>query len=145
MQSRPPDHALTLAALGIVAFVLADVTHDALGHGLAILAFGSKPVLLTSCNIDYTGATTRWIPAAGGIANLVIGFVALLAVRLNWKASPQLRYFFVLGASFNLFFAAGYPIASGRARFGDWAAVIAGWTPIWAWRLLLIAVTLILY
>jgi hypothetical protein len=145
MKSKLPDNALTLAALGILAFVVADVTHEALGHGIAILAFGGKPVLLTSCNIDHSGTINRWIPAAGGIANLVVGFLALVAVRLSRKASPHLRYFFVLAASFNLFFAAGYPIASGIAGFGDWAAVIAGWTPIWAWRLLLIAATLILY
>jgi hypothetical protein len=51
---KPTDDALTLASLGIVAFVIAIVTHEGLGHGLATLAVGGKPVMLTT--VRHEGA-----------------------------------------------------------------------------------------
>lgn len=135
------DDRPTLAALGVLAFALADVTHEALGHGLATLAVGGRAVLLTTCNFDSSGHYSRWIPAGGGLMNLAVGLGALAAVRLIPRLGSRLRYFLVLVAAFNLFFAFGYPAYSGIARFGDWAAVISGLEPQWFWRVLLIVVS----
>jgi hypothetical protein len=143
--SKLADDTLTLVALGIVAFVVADMTHEALGHGLAVLAVGAKPVMLTTCFFRSTGSASRWIPAAGGIANLVVGLVSVLALRLLRTAQPSVRCFMVLLAAFNLLFAAAYPAYSGIALFGDWAAVISGLTPTWLWRGLLVVVSIISY
>jgi hypothetical protein len=52
----------------------------------------------------------------------------------------MLRYFLILVAAFNLFFAVGYPAYSGIAQFGDWAAVIRGLNPPWIWRVVLVAI-----
>jgi hypothetical protein len=135
------DDRPTLAALGVLAFALADVTHEALGHGLATLAVGGKAVLLTTCNFDSSGHYSRWIPAAGGLANFTLGLASLAALRLISQSRPRLRLFLVLVAAFNLFFAFGYPAYSGIALFGDWAAVISGLEPQWFWRVLLIVVS----
>jgi hypothetical protein len=134
------DDRPTLAALGILAFALADVSHEAIGHGLATLAVGGKVVLLTTCNVDSTGTYSKWIPAAGGLMNLTVGLLSLAASRFLPRLSPHLRYFLLLVAAFNLFFAFGYPAYSGIARFGDWAAVISGLEPSWFWRVLLVVV-----
>jgi hypothetical protein len=115
----------------VLAFALADVSHEALGHGLATLAVGGKAVLLTTCYFSSSGNSSRWIPAAGGLMNLAVGLGTLAALRLCSHLSPLLRYFLVLGAAFNLLFAFGYPAYSGIARFGDWAAVISGFEPEW--------------
>ena len=48
-------------------------------------------------------------------------------------------------AAFNLLFAAAYPFYSGGALFGDWASVISGLAPAWAWRALLIVGGVTLY
>jgi hypothetical protein len=133
------EDTLTLAALGALAFVAADVTHEALGHGLASLATGATPVMLTSCYFSTSGTNSRWIPAAGGLANLVFGLLALWLLRVVRRQGPHLRFFLFLTAAFNLLFAAAYPAYSGIAAFGDWAAVIAGLSPAWAWRLLLVS------
>jgi len=132
------DDTLTLVALGIVAFVAADMAHEALGHGLAILAMGAKPVMLTTCYFRSSGSLSKWIPAAGGIANVVVGLGSLLALRLLRTAGPSVRCFLVLLMAFNLLFAAAYPAYSGIALFGDWAAVISGLSPAWVWRGLLV-------
>ena len=139
------DDTLTLVALGIVAFVVADVAHEALGHGLAVLALGAKPVLLTTSFFRSSGSASRWIPAAGGIANLVVGLLSVVALRFLRTAWPSVRCFFVLLAAFNLLFAAAYPAYSGIALFGDWAAVISGLSPAWVWRGLLVVFSVISY
>ena len=142
---KSTDDALTLASLGIVAFVIAIVTHEGLGHGLATLAVGGKPVMLTTCYLSSSGSLSRWIPAAGGIANAVAGLLSVLALRLLRTAGPHIRYFFTLVLAFNLLFAASYPAYSGIAAFGDWAAVISGLSPAWLWRATLVAFSVISY
>ena len=138
------DDWLTLASFGVIAFACADVSHEALGHGLATLAIGGKPLLLTTCNFVSQGHYTRWI-AAGGLMNLAVGSASLAAVRLIRGLTPLLRYWLVLVAAFNLFFAFGYPAYSGIARFGDWAAVISGLQPPWLWRSLLVVIAVLGY
>ncbi len=142
MKPTSIDDRLTLAALGVLAFALANVSHEALGHGLATLAVGDKPVLLCTCYFDSSGYYSKWIPAAGGVMNLAVGFGSLLAMRLSSRWSPPLRYFLLLVAAFNLFFAFGYPAYSGIAQFGDWAAVISGLMPNWLWRVLLVLIAI---
>jgi len=139
------DDGLTLIAVGVLAFIVADVTHEGLGHGIATLAVGGKAVILTSSYFGSSGSVSRWIPAAGGLANIVAGFLAWLALRL-WKGmGAQARYFFALLIAFNWLFAAAYPAYSGVAGFGDWAAVIAGLSPGWLWRMLLVVISVTCY
>ena len=137
-----PDDWLMLAALGVLAFALADVSHEALGHGLATLAVGGRPVLLTSCNFQATGHYSLWIPASGGLMNLAVGLGSLGTLHRVSRPDPRFRYFLVLVAAFNLFFAFGYPAYSGIAGFGDWAAVTSGLRPQWLWRVLLVLISI---
>jgi hypothetical protein len=145
MRTVSIDDSLTLIALGVIAFIIADVAHEALGHGLATLAVGGHPVLLTSSYFSAGDSTSRWIPAGGGIANLIVGGLFVLALRMFRAATEHVRYFFILGTAFNLLFAAGYPFYSGVAAFGDWAAVISGLSPAWMWRVLLVVVSVAAY
>jgi hypothetical protein len=101
--------------------------------------------LLTTCFIRSSGSLSRWIPAGGGIANLVVGLVSVLGLHLLRMARPSIRCFLVLLAAFNLLFAAAYPAYSGIALFGDWAAVISGLSPAWVWRGLLVVFSVISY
>jgi hypothetical protein len=141
MRPASTDDRLTLAALGAVAFVVANVSHEAVGHGLATLAVGGKVDLLTTCYLDSSGNYSRWIPAAGGLTNLAVGLGSLAFLRVLPHLRPGLRYFLILVAAFNLFFAVGYPAYSGIAQFGDWAAVVSGLNPPWLWRVVLVVVS----
>ena len=145
MLATPRDNTFTLIALGVLAFILADTTHEALGHGLATLAVGGTPVLLTSGYFSTSGNYSRWIPAGGGIANVTFGLLALVCTRMARKSAPALLYFLILLTAFNLLFAAAYPFYSGVALFGDWASVIAGLEHPWVWRALLIVGSISLY
>jgi hypothetical protein len=145
MSPNSNDDTLSIIAIGMLAFIAADVTHEALGHGLAMLAAGAKPVLLTTCYFSSSGSLSRWIPAGGGIANIVLGLLCLMALRIIRPRSQNVRYFFVLGVAFNLLFATAYPFYSGIAMFGDWAAVISGLSPALFWRVLLVAISVTSY
>jgi hypothetical protein len=140
MKTAAVDDLPTLAALGVLAFALTNMSHEAVGHGLATLAVGGKAILLTTCYFTSSGSYSKWIPAAGGLTNLAVGLVSLGVLRLFQRLGARLRYFLVLVAAFNLFFAFGYPAYSGITRFGDWAAVISGLEPSWVWRVLLVVV-----
>ena len=65
-----------------------------------------------------------------------MGGLFITALRLFRIASPLVRYFLVVGVAFNVLFALAYPLYSGIAAFGDWAAVISGLSPGWLWRVL---------
>jgi len=139
MRTVHTDDWLTLLACGVLAFIAADVCHEAVGHGLATLAVGGKVDLITTCYVESSGHYSKWIPAAGGLTNLAVGLCSLVFLRLRSHVSSIARYFLILVAAFNLFFAVGYPAYSGIALFGDWAAVINGLRPPWIWRVVLIA------
>jgi hypothetical protein len=120
MRPANADDRLTFAALGVVAFVVANVSHEAVGHGLATLAVGGKVDLLTTCYLDSSGKYSKWIPAAGGLTNLAVGLGSLAFLRVLPHLRSVLRYFLILVAAFNLFFAVAYPAYSGIAQFRDW-------------------------
>ena len=83
--------------------------------------------------------------AAGGtLANLIFGALFWVAARVV-RQTASWRYFFWLLMTFNLFDAGGYFLFSGIGNFGDWAAVVAGWQPAWAWRVGLIALGMVTY
>ena len=78
--------------------------------------------------------------ANGTLVNLLSAaiFCVLLAHGSRWRA--DVRYFLVLALAGNLFTGTGYFFFSGLSNFGDWAAVIRGLEPHWAWQLGLVVV-----
>jgi hypothetical protein len=71
--------------------------------------------------------------------NAVLGAVRSVKQSANW------RYFFWLMMTFNLFGVGGYFLFSGIGSIGDWAEVVAGWQPTWAWRVGLAALGIVTY
>jgi hypothetical protein len=89
-------------------------------------------------------ADTRLVAAGGTLANLIFGGLFWIASRAV-KQTASWRYFFWLLMTFNLFHAGGYFLFSGIGNIGDWAAVVAGWQPEWAWRVGLVALGTVTY
>lgn len=100
----PADSVATIAAIGLVAYVSADVAHHAFGHGAACLGLGcrleSVPSVFVQCSC--TGAT---VDLASPLANLLLGVGALGTVRFRPRAAASVRL--LLTAAFNLFYFAG--------------------------------------
>jgi hypothetical protein len=132
----------TIAAIAVSAAVITDFIHEGLGHGGMCLATGAKPLVLSTVHFECS-ADTRLVAAGGTLANLIFGALFWGAARAV-KAAPW-RYFFWLLMTLNLFDAGGYFLFSGIGNFGDWAAVVAGWQPPWAWRVGLIALGAVTY
>lgn len=122
----------TIVAIAVSATVVTDLIHEGLGHGGLCIATGAQPLALSTvhfqCSVD-----TRLVAAGGTLANLISGTAFWGAARAVRQAASW-RYFFWLLMTFNLFDASGYFLFSGIGNFGDWATVVAGWQPPWAWR-----------
>jgi hypothetical protein len=134
IQNEPaPGDALTIAGIAIVAYILASVLHEGVGHGGACLLTGGKPIMVSTVSMDCS-ADNRLVIAAGTLVNVLAGAVCFVLGRMTGRTSPRLKYFLWLSMAVNLFTAAGYFAFSGIGGFGDWAQFIRGLGPEWAWR-----------
>ena len=135
-------NAFTLAAIGALACIAADMVHEAVGHGTASLLM-SNPILSLSTVAIQNASPSRFVSAAGTTANLIVGVLSLLLLRRVRKLTPSSYFLWVFGA-FNLF-NVGYLVASACMNSGDWAAVIGGLSPLWLWRCVLGLLGIIFY
>jgi hypothetical protein len=135
---------LTTAAIDLLAYASAYIAHHASGHGATCLGPGGGIISLSSVfvNCSLRGAT---IDLAGPFANLVIGRMALLAVRIATRASSSTRLFYVLMAAFNLLWFASQLVFSAVMRTDDWAWVMHQFHVVKAVRYGMIAVGALLY
>ncbi len=99
-----------------------------------VVATGGTPLVLSTVHFECS-ADTRLVAAGGTLANLIFGALFWVAQRAV-RQSASWRYFFWLVMAFNLFEAGGYFLFSGIGNFGDWAAVVAGLQPAWAFHVL---------
>jgi hypothetical protein len=138
------DDLVTICATSLVAGILANVSHEGLGHALLGLLTGARSGVVST--VAWSSAHGSRLVAAGGtLANLVVGSIFLWALSRAKNASPETRFFLFAAAAFNLLAGTGYFFFSGVSDFGDWAAVITDLAPHWLWRLLLTLVGLAAY
>ena len=142
--SRQAD-LLTVISVATVAYGLANVVHEGLGHGGACLLTGCSPHLLTSIQFQgdqasLSGAASRFIAAGGTLANLAAAAAAIALLHRHRGRDTTLRFFLWLFATVNLLQGTGYLLFSGVGNVGDWSAVVRGWAPHWLWRVTLAAV-----
>jgi len=144
-QPPPPEgqraavDGLTLAAVGVIATVLTGFIHEGLGHGLACVATGGAPRLLSSvsflCDTDgLPSAAVRVVKAGGSLTNLLAAALFGGLLRTRRSAAPMTRYFLWLGMSMNVLQAGGYGMAASLFSFGDWALFIEGFAHPLLWR-----------
>ena len=117
----------TLIALSAVAWALADVLHEIVGHagaavllGVAVRAVSTTTVYLAWDQVQ-TVADVRTIHAAATVLNLVTGSLALVALRSRRVTNPASRYFLWIFATFSL-----AVVTVNLLVGGDWEEVIAG-------------------
>lgn len=139
-----PSSLMTVVAIAAMAYASCDMVHELLGHGLACALSPNVRALSLSTVALQTDVSSRFVAAAGSLANIVVGVVAgvLLGRRKSWDAWSV---FLGLFAVTNLLNGTGYPIFSGLLNVGDWAVVVAGAEPVWFWRMLLTLVGILLY
>ena len=140
---------LTVMSIGIVSFIVANVLHEAVGHGGACLLLGGLAQELStahfSCHLIVDGWPERVVSSAGTIVNFVAALLFGLAYSRLSTQRPSLKYFCWFAMCNNYFVAAGYPLFSGVIGVGDWVTVVQGWQPLWLWKVALIASGAVLY
>lgn len=126
------DSLLTLAALGVIAYVFETIGHEALGHGSACLALGGQVEVIAPLWMRCS-VTSKIITAAGPCFNLLaaaaLGVVVYRRTRLTTFA-----FLLWFGCAFNALVACGYLMVGGATTFGDWNVLLAPITPAWTWR-----------
>jgi hypothetical protein len=130
--ARP--NLLTLASIGAIACIAADMAHEAVGHGLASWLSGDR-LLFLSTVATQNASPNRAVSAAGTGAEIILGIFSLLLLRRACKLT-RFAYFLWIFAAFSLF-NSGYLVVSAISNGSDWAKVIAGLSPSWLWRCLL--------
>ena len=118
MTTTNTDDAVTIAAIGLLAYVSADVAHHALGHAGACLALGGSINRLSSVVVDCTVRGSN-IDLAGPLANLALGLLALIPAHTVHNTTQRL--FWILVAAFNLFWIEMQLAFSAATRTDDWA------------------------
>ncbi len=131
-KAASPD-ALTVGSIGILAYMLGNVLHEAVGHGGACLLTGAKPLVLSSVHFECS-LENRLVMAGGTLANFLAAAVFFALGRLTGRRYPRLKYFFWIAMTVNLFSATGYFLFSGIGGIGDWADFIQELGPQWVWR-----------
>jgi hypothetical protein len=116
---------LTIIAIAIVAYALANVIHEGIGHGGACLLIGGHARELSSLHFLCDG-NSNFVSAAGCIANVLAAIVGLVLFR------RRPTYFLWLFTTINLLMPAGYLLFSGLMRVGDWVNVCRDLPPgVW--------------
>jgi hypothetical protein len=131
--SRGQANPLTLAALGILAYVMETVLHEAGGHGSVCLLTQGHITMLAPlfmrCSVQNLS-----LVAAGPAMNGLVTVLSLIALHIGRPAGNAVRYFIWLCLVFNGLVAAGYLMVGAATGFGDWGVVFAGVQPDWHWR-----------
>ena len=140
----------TIVAIAVLAYSLANVVHEGLGHGGACLLLGARPTMFNAIFFNYdettaSDAAQRVISAAGSIVNVIVGLPLVALLRSRARLSARWRYFLWLFAAVNLLTAFGYLCYSGVGGIGDWARVIEGVKPVLLVRLVMVGVGGVLY
>ncbi len=132
--TKPIDtDPLTIASIGILAYIAGNIIHEGLGHGGACLLTGGRPLLITAVNMDCS-VDNRFVTAGGSLMNAIAAALLFLLARITPRTLPHLKYFAWLSMTLNLLSPAGYLAFSGIGGFGDWAQFTQGFQPQWAWR-----------
>lgn len=131
--SRKPS-LVTIVSIALVAYAACDMIHEVLGHGLACLLMPDVSALSLSTVALQTSRESRWVAAAGSIANVLVGVLLLVLLRRRTRLD-SLGYFLWLLATLDLLNGTGYLFFSGLTNTGDWSVVIAGLEPTLVWRI----------
>ena len=124
---------LTLCACAFAAYALADIAHEAIGHGGMCALLGGR-IVYVSTTFEECSIRSWIIDGAGPSAGIEAALLLWLWLLILPPVSRAARAFLCLGFAFAAFWNFGYLIKSGLTDQGDWAFVIAGLNPPFLWH-----------
>ena len=145
--SRPVDggpgrveiDAPTLVTVSALAWVLANVFHEIVGHAGAAVALGIpvRAVSTTTFSLDWDAVESvtedRIINAAATPVNLLTGMLALVVLRWLHVKRPPLRYFLFLFAVVSFTMATWNMVTIPLLGAGDWGEITQGLSHAGLW------------
>ena len=134
----PREDALTLAAIGVLAYVCCDLFHELAGHGAACLVTGGRAGSVSAFHLQCFGGWQGLVCSAGILANLALAAIAWLVLRHLDRASPHRARFLWLLLAYNAFTGFGNIVTSSLANAGDLANAFRGIG--WNWRPWMVAI-----
>ncbi len=138
------DNLPTVVAIALVAYVTADIAHHGLGHGLMCWLLGGQIELLSSVFVRCS-RTDMAIDLAGPCANLIVGLLAALALRITRRMSVSAELFYILLAGFNLMWFSIHLVFSVVTDSDDWAWLLHVFNGAPAARYLLVGSGVLVY
>jgi hypothetical protein len=130
----------TLVAVSIVAWALANMLHEIIGHagaavllGIQVRAASTTTVAIAWDQIQSIGEY-RVIHAGGTVVNLLTGALALLALRRGERTSVASHYFLWLFATFSAIVVTMNLVSAPLIGGGDWIEFLTGLEPRDAWK-----------
>jgi hypothetical protein len=139
---RAPPSLLTLISIAAVASALAGIAREAIGHAIAARLAGVDWIS-TSTFFAQVNTPTRLAGACGTLANLVLGGMAALLLRIDKHLTSGWYFLWVFGCVSLM--NSGRLLYSAISGTGDWAVVISALNPPWLWRILLAAAGIFIY
>jgi hypothetical protein len=137
----------TVTAVAVLAYIVANIAHESLGHGAGLLLAGGRSGILTTTRLiipqQLPSPAWRWFDLGGPTGNLACAGVAWIGLRMTATVRAGLRLLCFLAMAFSLYWAFGYMLFSGVTGRGDWLALLPEGS--WAGRGALAVVGLSLY
>ena len=141
---------LTLIAISILAWSLANILHEILGHAgsAALLGIPVRAVSTTTMYIEWdqigSVGENRIIHAAGAVMNLLTGVIALLLLKSQRVTSSATRYFLWLFSTISFIIVAINLISAPLIGGGDWTVFIEKFEQRELWKAIILGVGVIL-
>lgn len=138
------DSLTTVVAIALVAYVTADIAHHGIGHGLMCWLQGGQIELLTSVFVRCS-RTALAIDLGGPVANLVLGLIAALALRISKRPSVSTELFYILLAGINLMWFSIQLVFCVLTDTDDWTWLLHVFNSAPAVRYPLVALGVLIY
>lgn len=136
----------TLVAISAVAWALANILHEIVGHAGAAVLVGipARAVSTTTAYIDWgqiqSVGEARIILAAGTVVNLITGALALIVLHSRKVTNSASRYFLWQFATISFIIATLNLVSAPLMGGGDWAEIITQLEPKRLWSVSIIGV-----
>lgn len=141
---------LTLIAISILAWSLANILHEIVGHAgtSALLGIPVKAVSTTTIYIEWdqigSVVENRIIHASGAIMNILTGVIALLLLKSKKVTSSATRYFLWLFSTISFIIVTLNFISAPLIGGGDWTVIVEDFEQRKLWKAIILGVGVIL-
>jgi hypothetical protein len=130
----------TVICIAIVAYLLASVIHEGLGHGVTAALLGARDLRIygAALHLDSESVSpeaSRTISIAGPLASFLVGLLLALFHGNTRSKNAEFRFCLWLTAYVCLFSGAGYLMALSFFHFGDIHGFVKDFDSQFAWRL----------